>query len=294
MIILSVLLQNYSLTLPFLLSKDTNNEAYVDVDHNLESVLQQHDFIKVHTYSQVKVYAYQSPIDKSIDCCIALVFLHHPVHLALESRPPWISTSFGLKRWKTQSQAAESFHWLQTLNLTFLGVMDDFVTPKDVSGTILTPFALRVYVSKRLHVGDLRVGTLLAKALLLGRNSSHVLDKSLMRRKALNTFCRKYGEERTYTAHSFLDRLIFFISASSNDQDTIVNEVYDRMQRQNNNERTGFDDHLKKLREEYFSDQNQPFINALTAKRDSGTIQSQRERGEKRKSGFVDALARYH
>ena len=88
--------------------------------------------------------------------------------------------------------------------------------------------------------------------------------------------------------------MIFFISASSNDQDTIVNEVYARIQRQNNNERRGFDDHLKKLREEYFSDQNQPFINALTAKRDSGTIQSQRERGEKRKSSFMDAFARYH
>eukprot|EP00986_Skeletonema_menzelii_P021001 scaffold32894_cov154-Skeletonema_menzelii.AAC.1 len=101
--------------------------------------------------------------------------------------------------WQTQSDVAVSFHFLHTVSLTFLGEKTGFETPKQVAGTILPAFILRVFVSWRLHYGDLRVGTLLSKALLLGKNGNQVLDTTLMRVKALNKFCRRHGEEASYT-----------------------------------------------------------------------------------------------
>ena len=49
------------------------------------------------------------------------------------------------------------------------------------------------------------------------------LASRLMKVNALNRFCRKHGELTPYATRSFLDRLY---SASSEDQETIVNEVY--------------------------------------------------------------------
>lgn len=200
-------------------------------------------------------------------CCIAVVFLHRPFYRALESRPPYVATRFSLEDWQTQSDAAVSFHYLHTLSLTFRGVNAGFETPKGITGTILPAFSVRAYVSWRLHYGDLRVGTLLAKALLLGERGNRVLDKPLMRLKTWNEFCRRHGEDAAYRAITFLDRLFFYISTSRDDEETIVNEVYSRLVRQNSNHQKYIDSDLKRLRDDYFKVSSH-LMSAIIAKHD--------------------------
>lgn len=238
------------------------------------------------------MFAYQSRIEASGSCCIALVFLHSPIHLALESRPPHITTQFSLEQWQTQSDVAVSFHFLHTVSLTFRGEKTGFETPKEIAGTILPAFILRVFVSWRLHFGDLRVGTLLAKALLLGKNGNHVLDSSLMRVKALNKFCRRHDEEASYTVKSFLDRLLYYISASSDDEETIVNEVYTRLVSKNSGKTRDIDSDYMRLKDDYFKDQSE-FIIALKAKIDEPSTKDAQKKKRRRIVNLTNRLKRH-
>ena len=246
------------------------------------------------------MFVYQSDMNLDNECCIALVFLHSPLFRALESRPPWDRTRFGLEEWNTQSEAAVSGHYLHTISLTFRGVKSEFETPKGFSGTILPAFSLRAYLSWRLHVGDLRVGTLLAKSLLLGRNGDRNLDKCLMKVKALNRFCRRNGNGVPYQTRTFLDRLFLFASASSDDQETIVDKVYQRLESRDDKDRnlstleTKYDKdrNLSTLETKYFN-RDGPFMRALKAMIDKPSIQRQAHKKQKKKarwSGFMGRL----
>jgi hypothetical protein len=139
-------------------------------------------------------------------------------------------TSFGLEDRQTFSETAVTGHWLHTIIMTFCRQMRDFATPKGMTESILPPHALHVFVSERLHVGDLRVPTLKGKALLLGKKSKGLLNVSFMKVKCLNTFCYDNGRLATYSnQHTLTERLFRRISASSKDMDGIVNDIYQKL-----------------------------------------------------------------
>ena len=224
----------------------------------------------VHVFSHIKVFAYQS-LTRTTDCCIGLLFLHSPLYRALESRSPWARTSFGLEERQTFSETAVTTHWLHTIIMTFCRQTSDFATPKGMTESILPAHALHVYITERLHVGDLRVATTKGKALLLGKKSKGLLNKSFMRVKCLNRFCRTHGRRATYCTHSLPDRLFRHISASGKDMDGTVNDVYQKLldvsqeAPSENKRKKAIDKYVRKLETKYFQAQSS-FMTALISK----------------------------
>ena len=186
----------------------------------------------------VKTFMYQSPpTDDKDECCVAMIHLHGPLHLALDSRPPWDNFKFGQKQYQQHSDAAVTFHWLHTTSLTFRGVnKNGFETPKRMVGTILPAFALRMFELKRLHLGDSRVATWFAKTLLLGKNSG----SSLEYKKCVNRFCRKHGDTATWYSNSLYDRIMNRISqagpGSEMTDDDIAESVYEMLMKEKREE----------------------------------------------------------
>src|SRR5210317_1698338 len=91
---------NRLMTMSHPLSQDTCPECYKDTpSHKLEDVLTLDEgFMLIHEFINVKTFVYQSlPTDDKKECCFAMIQLHGPLHVALDSRPPWDAFKFGKK-----------------------------------------------------------------------------------------------------------------------------------------------------------------------------------------------------
>ena len=208
----------------------------------------------------VKTFVYQSPpTDDKDECCIAMIQLHGPLHLALDSRPPWDDFKFGKEQYQQHSDTAVTFHWLHTTSLTFRGVnKNGFETPKQMVGTILPAFALRMFERQRLHLGDTRVATWFGKTLLLGKNSGSGLEY----KKCLNRYCRKVKDPATWGSNTLLDRIINRISYSNTaTEDSILAEsIYEMLRSvytgKTVHDRDGIDGKMNELRQKYFVEES--------------------------------------
>lgn len=205
----------------------------------------------------VKTYVYQSPPNDKDECCIAMIHLHSPLHRVLEARPPWDDYKFGQKQYQQHSDAAVTFHWLHTTSLTFRGVnKNGFETPKEMIGTILPAFALRMFELNRLHLGDSRVATWFGKTLLLGKNSG----SSLEYKKCVNRFCRKHGDTATWYSNSLYIRIMNRISqagpGSVMTDDDIAESVYEMLMKEKREEERKIYQILDILSRKYFKDES--------------------------------------
>jgi hypothetical protein len=276
------------------LSQDTCSECYKDTpSHKLEDVLTLDEgFMLIHEFINVKTFVYQSlPTDDKNECCVAMIQLHGPLHLALDSRPPWDDYKFGQKQYQQHSDSAVSFHWLHTTSLTFRGVnQNGFETPKQMVGTILSAFALRMFEIRRLHV-DSQVATWFGKTLLLGKNSGSGLEY-----KCLNRYCRDNKDTATWGSKSLLDRIINRISYSNTaTEDSILAESIYGMLRslyptKTERDRDKIDTRLNDLREKYFV-QGSSLFEAVVNKHDEvwGQISHRKEDDESKKAAAREA-----
>jgi hypothetical protein len=288
-------MSTYTCNLSFLADslQDTCYECYRGTSSELENVIEAKGFVMIHEFVGVKTFVYQSPpTDDKDDCCVAMILLHGPIHLALDSRPPWDDFKFGQEQYQQHSDTAVSFHWLHTTSLTFRGVnQNGFETPKEMVGTILSAFALRMFELTRLHLGDSRVATWFGKTLLLGKNSGSSLEY-----KCLNRYCRDNKDPATWGSKSLLDRIINRISYSNTaTEDSILAESIYKMLRslyttKKLEDRNKIDARLNDLREKYFV-QGSSLFDAVVDKHDEvwEQISRRKEDDESKKAAAREA-----